>query len=111
MRANRFTKYGNRRVEIDGIKFDSMKEARRWQELRLLEQSGLIRDLRRQVPIKCDVNGEHICKYIADFMFEELADVNEWLLVVEDAKGFKTDVYKLKKKLVAACTGIDIREV
>jgi hypothetical protein len=106
MFGKRSGKYGSRRVEVDGITFASKKEARRYGELKLLVSAGAISDLRLQQSIRCEVNGVLVCRYVADFVY--LRDGKE---VVEDAKGFKTDVYKLKKRLVAACTGIEIREV
>lgn len=111
MKPTRYRKYGNTKTEVDGIKFDSKKEANRWSELKLLAMAGKIRNLKRQVPIRCEVNGELVCKYIADFTYDEPIDVADWGFVVEDAKGFKTEVYKLKKKLVEALHGFEIREV
>jgi hypothetical protein len=102
----RRSKYAAQRTEVDGHKFASKKEAARYAELKLLASAGAITDLRLQVPIRCEVNGVLVCKYVADFQYTRGGKE-----VVEDAKGFKTDVYKLKKKLVAACTGIEITEV
>lgn len=110
MRPKRY-KYNNKPTEADGIKFDSKKEASRWAQLKLLQAAGKIRNLKRQVPLRCEVNGELVCKYVADFVYEEPVDVAQWGVVFEDAKGYKTPIYKLKKKLVAACHGIEIREV
>jgi hypothetical protein len=114
MKSTRYRKYGNTKTEVDGIKFDSKKEANRWSELKLLAMAGKIRNLKRQVPIRCEVNGVLVCKYIADFTYDEECNAGfmaYWGFVVEDAKGFKTEVYKLKKKLVEACHGFEIREV
>jgi len=66
----------------------------------------LISELRRQIPFKCEVNGKLICTYFADFTY-----VREGKYVVEDAKGWATREYKLKKKLVEALWGIEIQEV
>lgn len=76
-------KYHNRKVEIDGLKFDSMWEARRWQELRLLESAGVIRDLQRQVRFEVipKTETERACFYVADFVYAEGS-----CLVIEDAK-------------------------
>ena len=97
-----YSKYKNRRTEVDGIEFDSLKEARRYQELKLLVRGGVIKDLELQpvfelIP-KQKHNGKSIRKanYIADFMY---IDTKRGITVVEDVKGFKTDVYKLKKKM------------
>lgn len=102
-------KYGNRKVKVDGIKFDSMKEAHRYGELRLLQRAGEIRGLKLQVPFellpKCGSN--RAVKYIADFVYWD-KDGNK---IVEDAKGCRTEVYKLKKKMMLALLGIEITEV
>ena len=97
-----YSKYKNRRTEVDGIEFDSLKEARRYGELKLLVKGGVIKDLELQpvfelIP-KQKHNGKTIRKanYIADFMY---IDTKRGITVVEDVKGFKTDVYKLKKKM------------
>lgn len=71
------SKYRAKKCQVDGIKFDSLKEARRYQELRLLERAGKIADLRLQVPFflipaQRDENGnvvERAVKYIADFVY------------------------------------------
>ncbi len=101
----RRNKYGAVRTEVDGIKFHSKKEAARYLELKELQVSSAISDLRLQVPYKIIVNGALICRYIADFVY-----LQEGKEVVEDVKGRLTDVYKLKKKLMKACLGIDIYE-
>lgn len=102
------TKYKSQPIIIDDIRFASKKEGNRYRELKLLERGNLITDLKLQQPIKCIVNGELVCKYISDFSYY---DREKKEIIFEDAKGFKTDVYKLKKKLVFACTGIEITEV
>lgn len=102
------SKYKAQPTMIDGIRFASKKEGKRYSELKLMERGNLITDLKLQQPIKCMVNGELVCKYISDFSYY-CKERNT--IIFEDAKGFKTDVYKLKKKLVKACTGIDIVEV
>ena len=110
------SKYGNRKVIIDGEKFDSLKEAARWQELKWLQRAGEIRELRRQVPFviiptQRDENGRVIEKqvtYIADFVYYEK---NSLRSTVEDVKGVRTEVYKLKRKLMLYRNGIRIKEV
>jgi len=94
-------------MTVDGIKFDSRKEARRYRELTLLAAAGELRDLKLQVPFDIVVNGKKVCSYRADFTYTDKAGQ----FVVEDAKGFKTPEYRLKKKLLDACLGIEIREV
>jgi hypothetical protein len=100
------SKYRNVRVVVDGLKFDSKREAARWQELKLLERSGEIRDLERQQRYRLFVNGTHICDYVADFTYW----VRRGDYVVEDSKGVKTEGYRLKKKLMQALHGIEITE-
>lgn len=99
-------KYRNRRVEVDGILFDSIKEAKRWKELRLLEDAEEIFLLRRQVPYRIEINGVLICKYIADFVYLSGQDV-----VCEDVKSSftaKLPIFRIKKKLMKAVHGIEI---
>lgn len=106
--SERRGKYNARKTEVDGFVFDSRKEAARYQELKLLERAGEITNLVMQVRYPCVINGEAICSYIADFEYITTADDK---LHTEDVKGFKTDVYKLKKKLVEALYKIKIEEV
>lgn len=92
------SKYNNRKTIIDGITFDSNKEAKRYTVLRSLQQDGYIEDLKLQVPFELipKQDGERAVKYIADFVYY---DIEKQIHIVEDVKGFKTDVYKLKRKL------------
>ncbi len=101
------TKYRAKRTEIDGIVFASQKEARRYQDLKLLERAGEITQLTLQPTFPIVINGVKVCKYVADFQYVEFGS-NE--VIVEDCKGFPTPVYKLKKKLVKAIHNVDIRE-
>lgn len=101
-------KYGARKLTApDGQKFDSVKEFHRWGCLRLLERAGRISDLKRQVSFELipKQDGERACSYVADFVYYE-----DGKLVVEDCKGFKTDVYRMKKKLMLWVHGIHIKE-
>lgn len=102
------SKYGAIKTEVGGYIFHSRKEAARYQELKFLEMAGEIVDLRLQSAYHCNVNGEKICIYYADFEYMTTADMK---CHVEDVKGYKTDVYKLKKKLVEAIYKIKIEEV
>ena len=92
------SKYNNRKTIIDGITFDSQKEARRYTVLRSLQDGGYIKGLSLQVPFELipKQDGERAVKYIADFVYY---DIEKKIHVVEDVKGFKTDVYKLKRKI------------
>lgn len=104
--SQRQGKYGNRKTEIDGFVFDSLREANRYSELRILEKAGEIFDLELQPEFPCFVEGKKICVYIADFRYN-----NGKGEVIEDAKGMKTAVYRLKKKLVEALYNFEIFEV
>ena len=105
------SKHRNRKTLVGGLSFDSAKEAKRWQELSLLEQVGAIRDLRRQVSYDLYAsNGERIAKYVADFVFYSVEHGKQ---VIEDVKSPWTrrlPVYRLKLKLLRA-QGITIEEV
>lgn len=123
MRRNR-SKYGAKKIEIDGEIFDSKREAKRWQELRIQEDLGLISDLRRQVkfvlipaqrePDTVGARGgihrgkliEREVAYYADFAYQQNGE-----MVVEDVKGMRTEVYKVKRKLMLWVHGIRIQEV
>jgi hypothetical protein len=107
------TKFRNVKVEVDGIRFDSKWEAHRWQELTLMQRAGEIRKLERQRPFAIVINEIHVCNYVADFVYERLERFGageSWQRVVEDAKGFRTEMYRLKKKLLRASLGIEIVE-
>lgn len=101
-------KYHAQKVTIDGKTFDSRKEANRWCELRLLERAGQIRDLQTQVPFELIPKTRYgrAVRYVADFVYWEGERK-----IVEDAKGVRTPVYKLKKRLMAELLGIEITEV
>jgi hypothetical protein len=99
------SKYRNKKTEVDGIRFDSLKEARRYGQLKLMEQAGEISHLRLQVKFPIEVGGKKICTYIADFSY-----IRSGKLTVEDCKGMKTPMYNLKKKLVLATYAIAIVE-
>lgn len=99
-------KYGNKKVTIDGMTFDSIKEAKRYGELKILQRKGEISGLGCQPRFDLFVNGERICFYRADFDYMQCGK-----RVVEDVKGVKTPVYQLKKRLMKACLGITITEI
>lgn len=104
------SKYHNKKVSMpDGTVYDSRKEARRGGELKLLERIGEISDLKRQVKYELvpKQDGERAVYYIADFVYK---DNRTGKTIVEDCKGYKTDVYKLKRKLFYHRYGIKILE-
>jgi hypothetical protein len=121
------SKYGSKKVTRDGETFDSLKEYRRFCELRLLERAGAIQNLQRQVkfvliPAQYEFLGytktgkekkkciERECAYIADFVYDENCKI-----VVEDVKGYKQStayqLFSIKRKLMLKVYGIRIREV
>ena len=106
-------KYNNVKTETGGIRFDSKKEAERYEDLMAMLKAGEITDLKLQHTFTLqeaykDPDGEKVAgiKYIADFTYYDSAGN----FVIEDVKGVKTDVYKIKKKLMAA-RGYRIQEV
>jgi Fe2+ or Zn2+ uptake regulation protein len=107
-------KYKNRKTEVNGIVFHSLKEARRYQELLLLEKAGAIQDLKLQekfvlIPSQRGKDGKVIereCSYIADFCYKENGEY-----IVEDTKGFRTKDYIIKRKLMLKIYGIRIKEL
>lgn len=123
-------KYHNKAVTTtDGAVHDSKKEAMRWAELLLLERTGAITELRRQVkyvliPAQYEaverygkkgqpLRGgkkliERECAYIADFVYH---DAKTGELIVEDTKGFRTKDYIIKRKLMLMVYGIKIKEI
>lgn len=100
------SKYRAVPVVVGGIRFASKAEARRYGELWLLEKAGEITQLELQPKYALMSAGERIAWYVADFRY-----VQNGALVVEDVKGVKTPVYKLKKKLAETQYGIEIKEV
>ena len=107
------SKYHSKKVIKDGESFDSVKEYRRWCELKLLERAGQINGLERQKQFELipsqRMGGkvvERACNYIADFTYWQ-----DNRFVVEDTKGFKTKEYIIKRKLMLWLHGIRIQEV
>ena len=96
---------------VDGFLFDSLKEAKRYSELKMLERAGEITALALQPSYDLWVNDMKVCRYRADFTYVTLVNGIAGVSVVEDCKGFKTPEYKLKKKLMRAIYGIEVKEV
>jgi len=106
------SKYGNKKTVVDGVTFDSKKEARRYQELTLLQKSGAICDLEMQpkyvlVPKQRNAFGraEREVTYVGDFRYIESGKI-----VIEDTKGFRTPDYIIKRKLMLHIHGITVIE-
>lgn len=107
MRASSFpSKYKNKKVVTDEGTFDSQREYKHWLELKIRERAGEISRLERQKDFVIEHNGVRITKYRADFIYFENGQ-----RVVADSKGFRTDVYRLKAKLMKAFYNIEIREM
>jgi hypothetical protein len=112
--SRRGIKWGVAKPEwVDGIRFASKSEGRRYRELKLRERAGDLTDLEIQPEYPIEVlnpaNGEAILcgVYRADFRYLDRSGKS----VIEDVKGMRTPIYKLKKKLVEALYGIRIVEV
>lgn len=121
-----YHKYGNKKIQLDGHIFDSKKEAERYIQLRAMQKQGdisglelqkkfvLIPTLRRKSTVNAKgkpIPGKVVVKersYYADFVYY---DEHRGEYVVEDVKGFKTDVYKLKRDMMYWIHGIEVREV
>lgn len=106
-------KYRNTRVWTDEWGwFDSKRELERWHELRLLERAGQIQELDRQVTFELapgvilDGRKRPPMRFVADFVYEERGNK-----IVADAKGFRTQGYRLKRHLMKAFFGIEVLEV
>jgi hypothetical protein len=99
--ATRKNKFGNKKTLYDGIKFDSKYEQKRYIDLKILENAGVITNLERQFKIQLQPAFKHKGKtiqaihYIADFIYEE-----NGVIIIEDAKGFETEVFKIKAKML-----------
>jgi len=110
----RRNKYGARKVVVDGLKFDSMREAKRWLALRQDERNGEISGLERQVKYvlapSVKLAGEKKAKaalrYFADFRY---LDLMTGATVVEDAKGRQTEAFRIKRHLMKSVHNIDVR--
>jgi hypothetical protein len=98
----RRNKYRAIKTVVDGITFHSKGEAMRYSELKFLEKAGKIKGLRLQVDYPLNVSTHHICSYIADFVYYSISGDGKVGMVIEDYKGVRTDVYRLKKKLFEA---------
>jgi hypothetical protein len=110
VRMPRRSKYGAQAVVIDGIRFASKREARRYAELKLLAKAGEISGLELQFKMPFSLDDTIIFTYVADFTYTRYR-LARWERVVEDVKGFKTPLYKLKKRLIESQYKLEIREV
>jgi hypothetical protein len=102
------SKYGNEKTEVDGIWFQSKREAKRYTELLILLKTGVIGLLERQIPYELNEGGTHSLKDIADFRYIVCATGET---IIEDVKGMRTKVYLKKKRLMKTVYGIEIKEL
>lgn len=104
----RYSKYRSKPTFVDGIRFHSIKEAKRYKDLKILERAGIIHFLKLQHPFFLQVNNQNIGKYVADFTYHE-----DGKFVVEDVKGMKggTPLYRWKRRHLELQYGIKIREI
>lgn len=104
-RSGSMNKYHAQRVNVDGYDFHSKAEAARYWQLKQMERAGAIEQLELQPKYAIILNGKHVCNYFADFRYNQGGRE-----VVEDVKGVRTAIYKLKKRLVEAVYNIKILE-
>jgi hypothetical protein len=108
------SKYGARKTVVDGITFDSVREASRWNDLKWLEKAGKISRLERQVTyvlapsvlLHGEAKKKPALRYVADFRYVAAGSPN---VIVEDAKGRDTPVSRIKRHLMKSVHGIDVR--
>lgn len=108
-KTKRPSKYGNKRVVVDGITFDSIAESKYYRVLKDRAERGEVGGVELQKPFSIlGPKGELICTYKADFAFwDHKAD----RFRVIDVKGVETDVFKLKRKMMQALKGIEVEVV
>ena len=99
-------KYRNVRVKLDGYAFDSKKEANRYLQLLMRQRIGEISGLQIHPRFDLNVGGDKVCRYYADFRYKDIDGVER----VEDCKGVRTPIYKLKRRLMKVIYGINILE-
>ena len=105
--AKKGNKHGAKKIRVDGILFDSLLEANRYGELKILERAGEVSDIKVHPVFPVEINGIHVCKVILDFAYTD----RHGCTVYEDTKGNQTALSALKKKMVEAMYGIDVEIV
>lgn len=104
-------KYNNRRTALDGLIFDSRREAQHYRGLKALEARGEVSDIQCQVPFRLSVNGTHVCAWIADFTWVDPRSGEFHAVDVKSPFTRTLPVYRLKAKLFKAVMGFSIEEV
>lgn len=107
-KAPKRSKYGNRKTVVDGIKFDSKREAQYYCSLKQLERAGQVYEVELQKPYALSVNGQLVCTYRCDFAFYDALQKRNRVV---DVKGVETPEFKLKRKLMRAVLGIDVEVI
>jgi len=107
-KTRRPNKYFAKKTVAMGLKFDSKWEAERWGQLKSMERAGIVTQLERQIKYDLTINDVKICDYVADFRYLLEEEDGMSKLVIEDAKGFQTPEFKLKKKLMKAIHNIEL---
>lgn len=108
---SRTNKYGAKPTEVDGIKFASAAEAKRYGELKLLARAGEIWGLKPHVEYPLVINDQKVGKYTCDFEYYEAGPDGESVLITEDVKGRAARDWPLRKRLFAALYGRQVREI
>jgi hypothetical protein len=110
--APKRNKFNAKKTVVDGITFDSKREAQVYGELKLREKAGEIYDLTIHPKYELDVLGTVICRYTADFCFYESAPPNEFRVVdVKSPPTAKKRDFVMTRKLMRACYGIDVEVI
>ena len=110
------SKFGNRKIIIDGIERDSLAESNRLEQLKILQRAGVIKNLKYQVKYELipkqqgEYRNERAVTYIADYVYDVVMPDGSLRQVVEDCKGHKTKDYIIKRKLMLYINGISIKE-
>lgn len=100
--VRRGNKFGAVAVVVDGVRFDSKAEARRWEDLRIMERTGEVVGISRQVRFPLDVDGTTIGHYVADFVYMRVHPDKSVERIIEDVKGHQTELFKRSAKHMAA---------
>ena len=104
--TERPSKYRNKKTTVDGVKFDSKREAEFYSSLKQLERAGQVYEL--QKPYALTVNGQLVCTYKADFAFYDAIQKRNRVV---DVKGVATKDFNIKRKLMRAIYGIDVEVI
>jgi protein associated with RNAse G/E len=110
-KGSKASKLRNKRTLFDGVWYHSKKEAKYAQDLRMLQQAGVVSLIESQVKYPLEVNGLLICRYILDFRVTYADGRVEHIDVKGQKNGVPYALFTLKKKLMHAIYGIQVIEV